>query len=118
MKLIYWLLGFWSHRARATWLYKRGLAHANAHDRQAALADYTAVIEMQGAPLDVQAMALYNRSVIHSSNHDEARAIRDLEKLLEMPQAAGQVRLEARRKLFRMQRTTDRAEHPQSKSES
>jgi hypothetical protein len=93
-------------------LYKRGMAGANSHDHTAALADYSAVIDMADAPADIRAMALYNRSVVHTANHNEDQAIRDLEQLLEMPAAAAKVKTEARRKLLRMQRSTERSEAP------
>jgi hypothetical protein len=95
-------------------LYKRGMSSANLHDHPAALAHYTAVIEMADAPADIRAMALYNRSVVYTANHDEAQAVRDLEQLLEMPAASAKVKTEARRKLLRMERNTQRADTPPS----
>ncbi len=108
MKLLNWLKGRLSHRAKAIWLYRRGMAKAKLRDHVSAIADYTAVVEMADAPPDVRAMALFNRSVVHATRHDELRAIADLERLLEMEGAAANVRTEARRKLVRMQRSSDR----------
>jgi hypothetical protein len=106
MTLIGWLKGRLSHRDKALSLYKQGIAHAKLHDHEAAILDYTAVIDMADAPPDVRAMAIYNRSVVHTANHHDPLAISDLEMLLAMTGAAANVRTEARRKLVRMQRTT------------
>lgn len=115
MTFLDWFKGYFSQRNRAMTIYRRGIARANEHDNQGALADYSAVIEMDAAPADIRAMALYNRSVVHGANHDEAQAIRDLEMLLEMPAAKATVKTEARRKLLRMQRTSERPDSPQSR---
>jgi hypothetical protein len=117
MTLFGWLKGRLSHRDRATTLYKRGMACAKLHENHAALANYSAVIEMADAPADIRAMALYNRSVVHTANHDLAQASRDLEQLLEMP-AAAKVKTEARRKLLRMQRTSERTDEPPSRHQT
>ncbi len=109
------LKGYFSQRKRAMTIYKRGLARANEHDIQGALADYSAVIDMDAAPADIRAMALYNRSVVHGANHDDPQAVRDLEMLLEMPAASATVKTEARRKLLRMQRTSERTDQPPSR---
>ncbi len=110
MKLFGWLKGPLSRRDKAMSFYKRAMAHAKLHDHKAALADYTAVIDMADAPADVRAMALYNRSVVHTASHDDPQAVGDLEKLLEMEGAAENVKTEAKRKLVRVRRTSDRAE--------
>lgn len=109
MNFFEWLRGKWSQKFQAGLIYRRGMLKAKLHDNKAALADYTAVIEMDGAPADLRAMALYNRSVVHVAQHHDAAAIHDLEELLRIPQAAANVKTEARRKLVRMQRTVDRA---------
>ena len=70
------------------------MALANEHDRTAALADYTAVIEMPYSPADIRAMALYpDRSIVYATSHDDANAIRDLRKILETSRAAANVQL-------------------------
>jgi hypothetical protein len=86
------------------------MANAKRHAHDAALADYTAVIEMPGTPADIRAMALYNRSVVYTASHHDSQAVDDLEQLLEMDGAAANVRTEARRKLVRIQRSSDRLE--------
>jgi hypothetical protein len=90
--------------------YRQGLDYASKKDHIAALEQYTAAIELVDAPADIRAMALYNRAVIHSAMHDDAKAIRDLEELLSSPGAAASVRLEAKRKLVRMERAATRPE--------
>ena len=118
MKLFSWLTGWLSHRDRATSLYRRGMAKAKLHDHKSAIADYTIVISMVDAPSDLRAMALYNRSHASSAGHDHSAAIGDLEKLLKMPGAAANVKTEARRKLMRVRRTSDRLDERPSTRES
>lgn len=108
VKLFNWLTGRYSQRAKAMWLYRRGMIKAKLRDHAKAVADYTAVIEMDEAPADIRAMALYNRSLVYSGSHNESGAIDDLEKLLQLVGAAENVKTEARRKLLRMQRSSDR----------
>jgi hypothetical protein len=98
--------------------YRRALANANKHDQQAALAADTAVIDMKNAPPICGPMALDNRSVVYTAAHHDTQAISDLEQLLKMPGAAAQVSVEARRKLVRMKRTSERADERPSPRES
>jgi hypothetical protein len=112
MPFLNWLRGRWTGRERSMAIYRRGMAHARLHDHEAALADYTSVIDMPGTPADIRAMALYNRAVVHTAGQNEREAIADLELLLELPGAAGNVRTEARRKLVRMQRSSARLNEP------
>lgn len=113
MKLLNLVFGRWSQRQRATALYQRAIGFAKKHDHDAALADYTAVIEMAHAPPDIRAMALYNRSVVYSTLHDDTQAIRDLQRVLEIQEAAASVRLEAKRKLVRIERASSRLDENQ-----
>lgn len=99
-----WLKGLMSSRRRAEWLYRRGMRHAKLRDSELALADYTAVIEMEGATADMRAMALCNRALVHDAGADEEQAADDLNSVLEMPDASGKIKTEARRKLVRMER--------------
>jgi tetratricopeptide (TPR) repeat protein len=114
MTLLNRVFGRWSHRQQALALYERAMAFAKNRDHDAALADYTAVIEMNSVPADIRAMALYNRSVVYSAIHDDAQAIRDLQQVLETPGAAANVRLEAKRKLVRIERASTRSDENQS----
>ncbi len=81
---------------------------AKLRDHASAIADYTSVIDMEDAPADIRAMALYNRSIVYTAIHSDSQAIYDLERLLEMEGATANVRNEARRKLVRIQRSSDR----------
>jgi hypothetical protein len=108
MTLFNWITGRLSHRHRALSRYKRGMANARQRDRYAALADYTAVIDMMDAPVDIRAMALYNRSLVYSASQNESEAIGDLKKLLEIGAAETNVCIEARRMLVRIQRSSER----------
>lgn len=95
-------------RYRAMWLYRRGMMRARLHKNQAAIADYSAVIDMESASADVRAMALYNRALVYYATAHEADAIDDLHQILEMADVAENVKTESRRKLVRMQRTAKR----------
>ena len=110
MKLFGWIKATVSHQSKAMRLYRRGMLKAKLHDHEAALAHYTAVIEMADAPANLRSMALYNRSLVYTAKEDNPKAIQDLETLLDMPAAAPNVKTEARRKLVRMDRTADRLE--------
>jgi len=50
-------LADFSARGKATALYRKGIAKAGDRDLEGAIADYTAVVEMKGAPTDVISMA-------------------------------------------------------------
>lgn len=112
MHLFGWFNARLPHRDSAMSLYKRGMTNAKLHDNEAALTDYSAVIDMTDAPAKVRAMALYNRAVVHTASHNLPQAISDLEQLLEMTGAPVNVKTEARRKLVRMRRTSDRLDEP------
>lgn len=108
MQLFNWLKGRLSHRSQAMWLYRQGMLKAKLRDHASAVAAYTTVIDMADAPEALRAMALYNRSLVYLAGDNEGEAKSDLERLLEMAGAAANVKTEARRKLLRMQRTSDR----------
>lgn len=97
-------------KIRASWLYRRGMMYARLRNHALAIADYTRVIDMADAPSSIRAMALYNRALVHCATSCEVQAIEELQKVLEMPGATEQVRTEARRKLVRMQRSSNRSE--------
>ena len=83
------------------------MKEANLHHNEAALANYTAVIDGADTPPDLRAMALYNRAVVYAATNNDSQAVDDLETLLEMAGAAPNVKTEARRKLVRMRRSSD-----------
>lgn len=102
------LLSSFSTTYRAKWLYQRGMSSAKSHQHEAAIDDYTAVINMAKAPPPVRAMALYNRALVYRAQRKDAEAVDDLEQLLRMPAAGERVQTEARRQLLRMKRADDR----------
>lgn len=108
MALLNWLRGKLSHSYRANWVLGRAILHARAGRTGAALESYSEVIEMEGASANTRAMALFNRGLLRNAEGDNAAAVKDLERILEMSGVRDQVVTEARRKLMRMTRTTDR----------
>lgn len=78
--------------------------------RQAAIADYSTVIEMKNTPTDIRAMALYNRALVHNAAANPCEAIADLNQVLEMAGIAENIKTEAHRKLVRMARATKRTD--------
>ena len=85
-------------------LYKRGMDKAGRRDLEGAIADYSAVVEMKGAPEDVVGMALLNRALAYSRHHDDEKMDADLAMVLAMPGATAQVKDAAHEKLHRMKR--------------
>lgn len=100
------VFGAFSVRGRAMALYKRGMDKAGRRDLEGAIADYSAAIELKGAPEDVIGMALLNRALAYSREHDEDKASADLARVLAMPGATAQVKDAAHEKLHRMKRRT------------
>lgn len=108
MKIFDWLKGQFSKRSKATVAYKLGMKKAQLHDHEGALQQYTTAIAMPGAPPDILAMALYNRALVLATQGDAASATRDLNSILAMKQDLTQIKMEARRKLVRMRRSSTR----------
>lgn len=104
MSIINCLKSWFSNRAKAMSLYRRGMARAQQQDPQGALTDYNAILEMPRGPSDVKAMALFNRALVYAADGDEEKAIGDLQLVLAMAGAPPDVKTEARRKLERMKR--------------
>ncbi|MHB0959856.1 MAG: hypothetical protein ACYC0X_29980 [Pirellulaceae bacterium] len=104
MSLISRVFGSFSSRGKATALYKRGMQKAGDRDLDGAIEDYSAVVEMKGAPADVVAMALLNRALAYSRVHDETKATVDLDRVIAMKGATQQVIDAAHEKLHRMKR--------------
>ena len=77
---------------------------AGKRDLEGAIAEYSSVIDMKGAPADVIAMALLNRALAYSRAHDDDRAGEDLDRVLKMDGASKQVINAAHEKLHRMKR--------------
>jgi hypothetical protein len=108
MSLMSKVFGSFSSRGKATALYRRGMQKAGDRDLEGAIDDYTAVVEMKGAPPDVIAMALLNRALAYSRVHDDAKATIDLDRVIAMPGATQQVIDAAHEKLHRMKRRTSK----------
>jgi hypothetical protein len=108
MALIEWLRGKLSQRYRANWILGRAILHARAGRTDSALDSYSEVIKMEGASPNTRAMALFNRGLLRNARGENAGAVVDLEQILEMPGVREQVVTEARRKLMRMTRNSDR----------
>jgi hypothetical protein len=114
MKFIRWFKNRLSGRYQAMSLYRQGMKHAQRHDHQRAITDYTRVIDMTAVPADLRSMALYNRALVYDALEDTPHAMADLRIVLDMPGVTTQVRTEAHRKLVRMERTLGRAESLES----
>ena len=103
---------------RAKWYYVRGMRRARLHKHQAAIDDYTVVIEMVEAPGSLRAEALYNRALVYNAADRESDAISDLNRVMEMVETAERVMTEARRQLVRMKRTHDREDDSSARRHS
>jgi hypothetical protein len=84
------------------------MMRAKLHKWWAALDDYTVVIDMAETPSNVRAMALYNRALVYRALDNESDAVDDLNRVLRMAGVAERIKAEARRKLVRMERASDR----------
>ena len=98
MSFTAWLKSFFSHRGKALSLYRSGMAKANNHDYEGAIADYSAAIRASNIPHDVLAMAIYNRALAYSAIHDDAKAADDLATVLEMPRLPANIKLYAQQR--------------------
>jgi len=91
-------------RDAALSLFRRGLARGKKHNRQGAMEDYSAVIDMPDAPADVRAMALYNRGLLHAGQKRLLNATDDLQAILAMEAAPHDVKSAAGKTLDRIHR--------------
>ncbi len=105
MSVITWLRSRLSGRYRANWYYQRGMILAKARRNEAAIADYTEVIDMPEADPTMRAMARYNRALILWTLGTKEKALDDLNQVLLSPQVPENVKTEARRKLLRIDRS-------------
>ena len=96
-------------RGKALKMYKRGLEKAEDRNFDGAISDYTLILDMPHAPVDVKAMARFNRALAHSSNRKYALANQDLRAVLSAHDTPEQVKEAARAKLNRLQRRIDEA---------
>jgi hypothetical protein len=103
MNIFNWLKSRFSSRGRALSLYRRGMTSDQKHDRQGAIDDYTATIDMPDAPSDVKAMAFYSRALVHVAAGDDQNGVDDLGTVLTMDEARMYLKTMARQKLARME---------------
>lgn len=114
MSVLGWIRGKFSPKHLANWRYRRGLIRAKTGHTAAAMQDYCDVISASEVEPNLRAMARYNRALLHWSAGDEESAIGDLNQVLEESGVSEQVKTEARRKLLRISRTTERAEQSEA----
>ncbi len=112
MSFIGWVKSLFSPRGKAISLYRRGMAKANQHDFQGAIADYSAAIEEPHFPTDVKAMAIYNRALAYSAIHEDTKAIEDLETVLEMPGLPPTVKTHAQERRQRLRQRCEKRADP------
>ncbi len=110
MNILEWLRRRFSGRGQALSLYRRGVKRAKRQDHSGALDDYSATINLPQVSPDVKAMALFNRALVLAADGDQALARDDLHRVLAMAGTPTEVRIEARRKLVRMERQTSNTE--------
>ncbi|MCO6046199.1 hypothetical protein NG895_20065 [Aeoliella sp. ICT_H6.2] len=108
MALMNWIRSKWSMKYRATWMLRRGILHARAGRTSEAMQKYSEVLDLEGVTPNTRAMALYNRALLQSADGKADAAADDLNKILQMTGASQEVMTEARRKLTRMSRSSDR----------
>jgi hypothetical protein len=107
-----WVKSFLSHRGKAISLYRSGMAKANKHDYDGAIADYSVAIQVSNIPTDVKAMALYNRALSYSAIHEDERAAEDLAAMLEMPGLPESIKTRAQERRERIQQREKRGTNP------
>ena len=103
MNLFKWWIWPRSARSDVMSLYKEGIALAEKHDAQGAMAAYTSAIERADAPDDVKAMALYNRALLFAAKGNTELALADLKTIMALPISPRDVKLAARRRVDRLQ---------------
>src|SRR5271157_62075 len=104
MGFIDWVKRHLSHRGNAVSLYRSGMAKANKHNYDGAIADYSAAIREPHISTDVKAMVLYNRALAYSAVHEDAKSAEDLAAVLEMPRLSQEIRTQAQQRRERMKR--------------
>ena len=108
MSIVDWILGRFTVRGKALYLYRRGMAKAKNRDLQGAIDAYTLTLNMPNAPHDVIAMVLYNRAMAHVANGEDQRGVDDLEAVLQIDDASINIRTLARAKLNRVEARSER----------
>ena len=67
---------------------RRGVKYHQQGDFELALSDYSAVVEMPGAPGDQKAWAVFNRGIVRGHKGDIELALSDYSSVLELPDAS------------------------------
>ncbi len=101
MNVFHWFVSLFTQKGKAMSLYRSGMRLAKEHDYQAAIDEYTAAIELDGAPADVKGMALFNRGLAQMAAGNFGKSVEDLEKVVAMDDAPENVKTMARHKLVK-----------------
>ncbi|QDU58005.1 hypothetical protein Pan181_42300 [Aeoliella mucimassa] len=110
MAFLGWLRSKWSPRYRAYWLYQRGVFRAKAGLTSQAIQDYCDVIDIAQTPPSVRAMARYNWALLLWASGEQEQAHQELTNVLEDAGAPERVKAEARRKILRISRSSERSD--------
>ena len=68
---------------RADFLLRRGVAHYFTGSLDAAITDWTGLVNIPSAPLEQRALALYNRGIVYGQKGDPDKAIADYTQVIE-----------------------------------
>jgi tetratricopeptide (TPR) repeat protein len=77
---------------QATARLRRGVKYHQQGDFELALSDYSAVVEMSGASVELRAKALFNRGVTYGKQGDIERQLSNYSSVVEMPDAPVEMR--------------------------
>ena len=80
---------------QATERLRRGVKYHQQGDFELALSDYSAVVEMSGASVELRAKALFNRGVTYGKQGDIERQLSNYSSVVEMPDAPVELRVKA-----------------------
>ena len=72
---------------KAMTLFNRGVSFSQQNNMKSAIADYSAVVEMNGATAGLKAEALVNRGITFSQQNETEKAIADYSAVIEMNDA-------------------------------
>ncbi|SIO33113.1 Tetratricopeptide (TPR) repeat [Singulisphaera sp. GP187] len=82
-------------RRKAEALFNRGVTYGLRGEREKELADYSAVIQITDAPLDLMANAFFNRGVTHGEQGEPQMAIDDYSSIIQMTDAPAEQKAKA-----------------------
>jgi hypothetical protein len=110
MNVFNWFTTCFSNRAKAMFLYKRGMVKAKKRDHQGAIHDYSTTLGIPGTPPDLMAMVLYNRALVYVAAGDDRKGAEDLDAVLAMNEPLVNVKTLARQKLARMESRSSKSQ--------